>query len=139
MFKEFEIMKTLRYLLIAVMMLSVLSLSAQNMAQQPNSTFQSTSTMVGTGSALPQAAQTGAYVTGSTPGSYSPAYTPGIRKGWGSGEGGEPGAGGEGGEPGDWHEPWEDPIGDAMLPLMLLAGAYLIMRVARKRQRVGTR
>ena len=135
-------MKTLRYLLIAVMMLSVLSLSAQNMAQQPNSTFQSTSTMVGTGSALPQAAQTGAYVTGNTPGSYS-AYTPGgrIRKGWGSGEGGEPGSGGEGsgGEPGDWHEPWEDPIGDATLPLMLLAGAYLIMRVARKRQRALSR
>ena len=125
-------MKTLRYLLIAVMMLSVLSLSAQNMAQQPNSTFQSTSTMVGTGSELPQAAQTGAYVTGSTPGTYS-AYTPGgrIRKGWGTGEGGSS----EGGEPGDWHEPWEDPIGDGMLPLMLLAGAYLIMRVARKRQR----
>ena len=126
------IMKTLRYLLIAVMMLSVLSLSAQNMAQQPSSDFRSTSTMVGTGSALPQAAQTGAYVTGNTPGSYS-AYTPGgrIRKGASGDDDDEP--------PADPHGPNEDPIGDAVLPLMLLAGAYLIMRVARKRQRALNR
>ena len=121
-------MKTLRYLLIAVMMLSVLSLSAQNMAQQPNSSFQSTSTMVGTGSALPQAAQTGAYVTGSTPGSYSPANAPGIRKIGGGNQGGGDG-------PANPDDPYATPLGDATLPLMLLAGAYLIMRVARKRQR----
>ena len=121
-------MKTLRYLLIAVMMLSVLSLSAQNMAQQPGSDFRSTSTMVGTGSALPQAAQTGAYVTGNTPGSYS-AYTPGgrIRKGASEEDGGDT-------PPPDPHGPNEDPIGDGMWALALCACAYALVRVFLKKR-----
>ena len=125
MFKEFEIMKTLRYLLIAVMMLSVLSLSAQNMAQQPSSDFRSTSTMVGVGSALPQAAQTGAYVTGNTPGTYAPAYRPGIRKADGDWEDDNPH---------DDEEPWTTPIGDGMWALALCACAYALVRVFLKKR-----
>jgi len=118
-------MKALRYLLIVMSLVSVLSIGAQTLAQQPKVQMTSTSIMAPSGSTLPQAATTGAMMTGSTPGTYTPAKAPSRpRKGWGSGEGGEPGSGGESGEPGDWHEPYEDPLGDVMWPLMLLAGAF---------------
>ena len=68
-------MKALKYLLIVAMisMASVMSAAnaaAQNLATRPDIQMQSTSVMQGSGSALPQAASTGTYVTGSTPGSY---------------------------------------------------------------------
>ena len=60
-------MKTLRYLLItfAVVMMSlqVVNAKAQNLAEQPRAEFHTTSSMVGSGSTLPQAAQSGAYTT----------------------------------------------------------------------------
>ena len=116
-------MKALRYLLMVVAMVSVLSIKAQGTAQLPELQMQSTSVMMSSGSALPQAATTGAVLTGETPGSYSPAKVPPghIRTGWG-----------EGGS--DREEPYTDPIGDAVWPLMLLAGLYLIIRVGRKRR-----
>ena len=130
-------MKTLRYLLIVAAVVSFLSVCAQGLAQRPEAEMQSTSTMVGSGSTLPSAASTGAMLTGETPGTYTPAKAPkGPRRGWGSGEGGEPGSGGESGEPGDWHEPWEDPIGDAMWPLLAIAAAYALLRVYRRKRRV---
>ena len=122
-------MKTLRYLLI-VMMVSVASMmfaTAQSLAQKPEAQMTSTSGMVYSGSTLPQAAAEGAVLTGSKIGTYSSAETTssnGPRKakqGWG----------GEG-EPGDRPEPYEDPLGDAALPLMLLVGAYAIYRVRRR-------
>ena len=126
--KEFEIMKALRYLLMVVATVSVLSVKAQGTAQLPELQMQSTSMMMSSGSSLPQAATTGAYVTGATPGSYSPAKAPGhVRTGLGGGGGG--------GEPSDRPEPWKDPIGDAVWPLALLACAYLIIRVVRARKR----
>ena len=119
-------------------MASFLSVQAQETAQMPQAQMRSTSGMVYSGSTLPQAAATGAMVTGTTPGTYSPASTAGggpkhVKKGWGSG--------GESGEPGDRPEPYEDPLGDAMIPLALCACAYLIMRVvrARRREKVATR
>ena len=135
MFNELEIMKTtLRYLLIAAMIVlagawSVANAAPQGIAKQPQIEMKSTSVLVGSGSHLPNAAETGAYTTN---GEESGPPKGGPRKGWGSGEGGEPGSGGESGEPGDWDEPWADPIGDALLPLALLACAYLILRVMRK-------
>ena len=127
-------MKTLRYLLIVAMisMASVMSAAnaaAQNLATRPEMQMQSTSVMQGSGSALPQAAAEGTYVTGTTIGTYSPASTGGpsrAKRGWGSGGSGEPG---------DRPEPYTDPLGDAAWPLALLACVYLIMRVARKRSR----
>ena len=124
-------MKALRYLLIVVATVSFLSVSAQGLAQQPIAQMQSTSGMVYSGSNLPQAAQTGAYLTGNTPGTYVPANAPGLRKGSING-GSDPGSGSGG--PGDRPEPYADPIGDAMWPMMLLACAYLIIRATRRRE-----
>ena len=123
-------MKALRYLLIVVAMLSVLSVSAQMLAQLPEATRHSTSAMVGSGSALPSAAANGAVVTGEQPGTYSPANAPSRPRRAKMGEN-------------DWEddefsetdEPWKDPIGDAALPLALMACAYLILRATRKRKR----
>ena len=133
--KEFKIMKALRYLLMVVAMVSVLGVKAQSTAQLPQAQMQSTSSLMYSGSALPQAAVTGTYVTGSTVGSYSPAYTTGPNRPIKTGinGGGEPGSG-TGGPP-DRPEPYEDPIGDAVWPLALLACAYLIIRVVRARKR----
>ena len=118
-------MKTLRYLLMVMAMVSVLGVYAQGTAQFPEATMQSTSTMVGTGSTLPQAAVTGTTVAGETPAAYAPAGHAGhIRK---------IGGGNTGGGPEDREDPYADPLGDAALPLVLFACAYLIVRVARRR------
>jgi hypothetical protein len=122
-------MKALRYLLMVVAMVSVLSVKAQSTAQLPEAQMQSTSAMVGSGSTLPQAATTGAYVTGSTVGTYSPAKIhPGQpRRGLDDDDEGEGGSTPKPGQP--------FPIGDAVWPLALLACAYLIVRVVRARKR----
>lgn len=113
-----------------VAMVSVLGVYAQSTAKLPEPMMQSTSTMVTTGTTLPFAAAEGTYVTGSTPGTYSPAGRPGnIRKIGGSGSG----TGGNEAE--ETKDPYETPIGDAVWPLMVLACAYLIIRVWRKRTR----
>ena len=116
-------MKALRYLLIAFAAMMVVNVQAaqakaQSMAQEPQIGFQSTSSMVGSGSTLPQAVQTGAYTTYDE-GVTAPAHKPGVKT-----------------RPPDWEDPYDDPIGDAAWPLALCALAYLIMRVARRRKRV---
>ncbi len=113
-----------------VAMVSVLSANAQGLAKQPSSDFRSTSIMQTSGSMLPQAATTGAVLTGETPGTYSSVYHPGGPRRITINPGDEPGP-----DEGDNSEPWEDPIGDALWPLMVLACAYLIIRVGRKRAR----
>ena len=127
-------MKALRYLLMVVAMVSVLSVRAQSTAQLPEAQMQSTSAMVGSGSTLPQAATTGAYVTGSTVGSYSPARMqsgrPGsIRRGTSDEDGGDT-------PPSDPQGPNENPIGDAVWPLLALAAAYAVLRVYRRKRSV---
>ena len=115
-----------------VAMVSVLSVSAQSTAQCPSSDFRSTSVMQSSGSILPQAALTGAYVTGSEPGTYSPASTyGGPRKVIINPGGEEPGP-----DEGENKEPWEDPIGDAVWPLLALAAAYAVLRVYRRKRSV---
>ena len=137
--KDLEIMKALRYLLVLVAVMGVLSVSAQTpkygkpynpgnrtyynpQAQMPAIQMQSTgSAIMFTGSALPSAATEGVRTT------YGPAKSGPRRAGENDGfedEGEEP-ATGNPGEP--------NPIGDAMWPLMLLACAYLIVRAARRR------
>lgn len=120
-----------------MMVLSVLSLSAQTPkygktynpghqhaaahveAQMPIATMSSTSSdLVSSGSMLPQAAVTGTTTTYDTPANTRPGQ---IHR-----------------DPGVIGEPEDDdeqPIGDAMNPLMLLACAYLGMRVFLKRKR----
>ena len=123
---------TLRYLLIVVAMVSVLGVKAQSTAKLPEPMMQSTSTMVTTGTTLPFAAAEGTYVTGSTPGTYSPAGGhPGhIRKigGSGSGTGGNEAAENE--------NPYETPIGDAVWVLLAIAAAYAVLRVYRRKRSV---
>lgn len=128
-------MKALRYLLIVIALLSVLSVRAQGLAQDwgrlPEVQMHSTSAMVGSGSTLPFAATSGAVVAGNVPGTYSPAYAPtGPRRISGGNSGGGDG-------PTTPVDPWSTPIGDAALPLALMAAAYALLRVYRcKRARV---
>ena len=117
--KELKIMKALRYILIVVSMLSVLNtnaqVSTQDWGKQPEAQMHSTSVMQGSGSTLPSAAVTGVSTT-----YYSPAKAPnGPRRE----------------RPGDNSDPYKDPIGDALLPLALMACAYLLIRATRKRKR----
>ena len=113
---------TLRYLLIMIGLVSVLSVSAQTLAQQPEARMQSTSIMAPCGSALPQAAVTGAVTTYST---NSAAKVPGRRRA----------LDGDDQTPEKPDGPMQDPIGDALWPLMLLACVYVLFRV-RMRKRV---
>jgi len=128
-------MKALRYLLIVAMisMTSVLSaanVAAQNLAQQPKAEMHSTSGMVYSGSTLPSAAADGAVLTGSKLGTYSPAdANQGPRRA-------KRGADEEDEDvpPPDPHGPMEDPLGDAALPLMLLALVYMCARAFLKKR-----
>ena len=123
-------MKTLRYLLMAFTAMMVVNVQAaqakaQSMAQEPQVGFQSTSSMVGSGSTLPQAVQTGAYTT----------YDQEVWRGNG---GIKRGLGGDDGEvtiPDDNADIDATPIGDGLWALLALACAYLIMRVVRQRTR----
>ncbi len=122
---------TLKYLLIVMGLVSVLSLSAQSTAHLPQTQMQSTSVMVGSGSNLPQAAATGAYITGETPGTYSPARIKGggrPRKGLGDGDDDVT-------VPEDNLDPDFSPIGDAVWPLLALACAYCAFLIIRTRKR----
>ena len=122
-------MKALRYLLMVVAMVSVLSVKAQSTAQLPEVQMQWTSGMVGSGSALPQAAATGAVLTGETPGTYSAAGHHGhIRRGIDGDDNND--------KPSGWDDPYKDPIGDAVWPLLVLAAAYALLRAYRRKRSV---
>ena len=134
--------KTLRYLLSMIAVVSVLGVSAQTprygtlykgqgyahvyasaqfVSDMPTATMGSTNSgYMQTGSTLPSAALTGVVTTYD-----SPAYSP-SRPRRGSEDGDTP--------PVDPHGPSEDPIGDAAVPLMLLAMAYMAVRIMRKRR-----
>ena len=116
-------MKTLRYLLIVIAMAGFLSAHAQGLAQQPQAQMRSTSGMVYSGSTLPQAAVTGTMVTGTTPGTYTPAKISRPRR---VSDDDSPGT-----EPGQEES---TPLGDVLWPLTLLAAAYALLRVYRRRR-----
>lgn len=125
------IMKALRYLLIVMGLMSVLSISAQALAQQPQAQMHTTSIMAGSGSTLPSAAAQGTYVTGTTIGTYTPANAtngPARAKKVGEDEGwaDDP-------DPENPGNPF--PLGDAALPLALLALAYVCVRAFLRRKR----
>ena len=138
-------MKTLRYLLMVVAMMGVLSVSAQTpkygkpynpgkqtsyyngQAQMPEAQMQSTgSAIMYTGSNLPSAAVEGVTTT------YGPAKI-GPRKtvvdggdgdGWDDEDGDDP----------DKKENEPFPVGDALWPLLALAAAYAVLRVYRRKR-----
>ncbi|MBR2165550.1 MAG: hypothetical protein IJ915_03280 [Paludibacteraceae bacterium] len=130
-------MKALRYLLMVMAVLSVLSVSAQTPkygktynpkneraaysvqvnTQMPEATIGSTrSDFMSSGSTLPQAAVTGTSTTLDNPSSGRPGN---IRKGLGDDDDDVT-------VPGDHTDPDATPIGDAALPLALCALAFAI-------------
>ena len=118
-------MKTLRYLLIVAGLVSVLSINAQTLAQQPEAKMHSTSVMMSSGSTLPQAAVTGASVAGSAPAAYAPTKPTGPRR-VGENEGTE-----DEEDPDNPGEPF--PIGDGMWPLAICAIAFAFGKWVAKR------
>ena len=136
--------KTLRYLLMTMAILGVLSVSAQTHQyvtthysgheqatytvqvnpQMPTATMGYThSDYMTSGSNLPQSAVTGTSTT------YDEGSGPrkgGPRRAADEGEGDTP--------PDDPHGPMEDPIGDAAIPLALLACAYVCVRAFRRKR-----
>ena len=114
-------MKTLRYLLIIVAMVSVLGVYAQVTAKLPEPKMQSTSGMMYSGSNLPQAAATGATLA-EEPRVQSSGRPGHIRRD-------ENPFGDQTIENTDNPNEPGTPLGDVFWPLMLLAGVYALMRV----------
>ena len=118
-----KIMKAMKFILIVLGLASVLSLSAQMFAEQPSMQMHSTSTMMGSGSELPQAAVTGTYTTYSSSSGSSSGYVPtGPQREADTGDT----------NPDDPHGPNEYPLGDTPWLLMLLLALGYALRVGKK-------
>lgn len=115
-------MKTMKQLLIVIGLVSALTICAQTMVEQPQLQMQSTSIMMGSGSHLPQAAIEGVTTTYTPSASNIPS---GPRRAAAKEDDDTP--------PSDPPGPNEDPIGDAILPLALLAAAYVLFLARKKR------
>jgi hypothetical protein len=106
-------MKAMKQLLIVIGLVSLLNFLAQDIYAMPEAHMYSTSTMVGSGTSLPQAAVTGTSTT------YDQSHTPsGPRR-----------IIDEEDEKDKENDGWKDPglpLGDAVLPLLLLAAGYAI-------------
>ena len=130
-------MKALRYLLITFAVMMVVNVQAaqakaQSLAQQPTTEFHSTSTMVGSGTTLPMAVESGAHTTYDVNYNAGRANKPGIRK-VGEGDGFED----EGNEPGSGLPGEPAPIGDGVWAMMMAAAVYGVWcMVYRRRKRV---
>lgn len=102
-----KIMKTMKYIVVAFALTIAMSINAQ-LAEMPQAGFQSTSTMEGTGSYLPSAAESGV-VMAETP-SDQPSRV--MRKG----------------RPDPQDEPFRDPIGEGLWVLMAMAAGAALLR-----------
>ena len=106
-------MKTMKYIVLVCALIFSTALMANDnstSSQMPILPFESTSSMPMSGTQLPNAAEDGVGIV-STPVTGPHRVNPGQR-------------------PAD---PFDDPVGDAILPLALLAAAYLLF-LARKRR-----
>lgn len=123
-------MKTWRYLLILVAISSVLFINAQPQTRYPQAQMQSTSSFMGAGSSLPQAAVSGTYITGPSIGSYSPTSMPGGPRRSGENPFGD-------NTIDDVNNPLQPgtPIGDGVWVMTVLAIVYAGW-IARKRRKV---
>ena len=125
-------MKTLRYMLIVAALLSVMSASAhmfdKQWGQKPVMEMRSTSAMAYSGSTLPQAAATGVILaTVADVETSTRPYHPGhIRRGIDDDDKEE--------KPEGWVDPYKDPLGDVLWPLMLMALAYVVYLKSRKKK-----
>lgn len=118
-----KIMKAMKLLLIVFGLVSVLSLSAQTFAEQPSMQMHSTSTMMGSGSELPQAALTGTYTTYSSSSGSSSGYMP-------TG----PQRASDDTPPADPDGPMQEPLGDTPWVLMALLVAGYAIYIARRQR-----
>ena len=109
-------MKAMKQLLIVIGLISVLTISAQTITEYPVAQMHSTSTMVGSGSTLPNAASSGFISADDNLNSSSNNTPRGPRRA--AEEGDTP--------PADPNGPNETPLGDAVIPLLLLAVGYSI-------------
>ena len=116
-------MKAMKQLLIVIGLVSVLTVSAQTFVEQPCAQMRSTSAMIGYEGTIPSAAVSGTYTTYDSDSPYGTTSSRGPKKA--KEEGDTP--------PADPDGPMEDPIGDAVLPLLLMAAGYVVF-VARKRR-----
>ena len=117
-----SIMKAMKYILMVISMVGVLSVSAQPQTEQPQTQFQSTSTMVGSGSVYTPAPSLNADGTAYNP---AEAATP-AKKGGIKTLGPTPDEG--------LDEKDKVPVGDAVLPLLLCAAAFCgVIALRRKR------
>ena len=122
-----KIMKAMKFLLIVLGLASVLSISAQTFAEQPVVQMHSTSTMMGSGSELPQAAVTGTYTTYSSSSGSSSGYMPtGPQRGAETGDT----------NPDDPDGPMEEPLGDTPWVLMALLVAGYAIYIARRQRAI---
>ena len=110
-------MKAIKQLLIAIGLISVLTISAQTITEYPVAQMHSTSTMVGSGSTLPNAASSGFISADDNLNSSSNNTPRGPRRVIDEDDKEEE-------KPEGWQDPMEDPLGDAVLPMMLLAVVY---------------
>lgn len=142
-------MKTLRYLLIVIGVLSVVSVMAatygkmyqpQRQVSQPTRTYaamptvsmSSTGSMMYSGSGLPMAA-----VSGTTTANEYAAARIGSRPRRIVGDEDDEGTGYEEGDITQEIKEPETPIGDALLPLMLMAIGYLVWKRRRREENAG--
>lgn len=116
-------MKTMKQLLIVIGLVSLLNLLAQDIYALPEAHMYSTSAMVGSGTSLPQAAVTGTHTTYDE--SDNSAFSGPKRI---IADGDE-----EDKENDGWKEPGL-PIGDALLPLLLLAVGYALYTRRKNKQ-----
>lgn len=116
-------MKAMKYILIVIGLVSILTAKANIWGtqqeiwnKQPEACMHTTSAMQLSGTTLPQAAATGAYTTyNEQEASQELGVNPQKRA-----------------RPGDWVDPGL-PLGDAVLPLLLLAAGYAVYVARRKR------
>ena len=125
-------MKTINkvLLVVAIVIVSIVSVKAQYLAEQPSTGFQSTSAMVGSGSSF----QTGGeFVSADT---YYETATGGHRGAMRRGTGDErPGQGGQTtGGSGDPSNPFGDPIGEGLWVLMVMAAGYAAIVAGRRKR-----
>lgn len=140
-------MKAMRYILVGIVLLVLpfVTVNAQfdnhsyGQSQKPFAPsaelaqyqFHTTSSLSGSGSTLPIAAQKGAVISGNTPGEeYSASPASGRRRIGGSGSGTD----GNGAE--ESHDPQETPLGDGMWALLMMAIAYAVCRKRLRKREV---
>ena len=126
--REFVKVSGYGLLVIGVLLISTLTMHAQTLAQQPMNSFRSTSVMQGSGSAYSANPLLNTDGTASYQGaSYSPKRPGQIRKDGNPFEGG-------GILPSNPVEPGT-PLGDGLIPLLLMALVFMSVKALLKKQR----